>query len=133
MRRSKRSSTQRSSSVSRSTTHRSATAGRPARPERTSNRASRDGEDSRRESARAGSTHTGERRSGRIEGHADGHGFFVPDDGSAWIFLPADEMAEAMQGDRAIVRVVGMDPRGRPAGRIVELQPKADRRIVGRL
>src|SRR5512132_3706178 len=28
---------------------------------------------------------------GRIEGHRDGHGFLVPDDGSAQVFLPPAE------------------------------------------
>jgi ribonuclease R len=70
---------------------------------------------------------------GRIEGHRDGHGFLVPDDGSAQVFLPPAEMRQVMHGDRASVRIAGQDPRGRPAGSIVEVLERSNRRIVGRL
>ena len=70
---------------------------------------------------------------GRIEGHRDGHGFLIPDDASPHVFLPAAEMRQVMHGDRASVRVAGQDPRGRPAGTIVEVLERANRRIVGRL
>jgi ribonuclease R len=72
---------------------------------------------------------------GRIEGHPDGHGFLVPDaDADApWISLPAVEMRQVLRGDRVTVRLLGTDPRGRPAGEIVEVLERANRRIVGRL
>ena len=70
---------------------------------------------------------------GRIEGHRDGHGFLVPDDGGAQVFLPPTEMRQLMHGDRAAVRITGHDPRGRPAGSIVEVLERSNRRIVGRL
>ena len=70
---------------------------------------------------------------GRIEGHADGHGFLAPDDGSPWVFLAPAEMRQVLHGDRAAVRVVGRDHRGRPTGMIVEVLERAKRRIVGRL
>ncbi len=70
---------------------------------------------------------------GRIEGHRDGHGFLVPDDGGPQIFLPPAEMRQALHGDRAAVRISGRDSRGRPAGEIVEVLERATRRIVGRL
>ncbi len=70
---------------------------------------------------------------GRIEGHRDGHGFLVPDDGGPQVFLPPAEMRQALHGDRAAVRITGRDPRGRPAGEIVEVLERATRRIVGRL
>jgi ribonuclease R len=70
---------------------------------------------------------------GRVEGHPDGHGFFIPDDGTAQVILPAAEMRQVMPGDRAAVRVAGRDPRGRPTGTIVEVLERANRRIVGRL
>ena len=53
---------------------------------------------------------------GRVEGHADGHGFLVPDEGGPSVFLPPAEMREVMHGDRAAVRVSGRDHRGRPLG-----------------
>ena len=70
---------------------------------------------------------------GRIEGHRDGHGFLVPDDGSAYVFLPPAEMRQLMHGDRASVRIAGQDPRGRPMGSVVEVLERSNRRIVGRL
>ena len=70
---------------------------------------------------------------GRVEGHPDGHGFLVPDEGGASIFLPPHEMRSLMHGDRASVRVSGTDQRGRPLGALVEVLERAKRRIVGRL
>ena len=71
---------------------------------------------------------------GRIEGHPDGHGFLVPDGADApWIALPAVEMRQVLRGDRATVRLVKTDPRGRAVGEIVEVLERANRRIVGRL
>jgi ribonuclease R len=70
---------------------------------------------------------------GRIEGHPDGHGFLVPDEGGPSVILPAAEMRQAMHGDRASVRVAGRDQRGRPTGVIVEVLERRTRRIVGRL
>ena len=70
---------------------------------------------------------------GRVEGHPDGHGFLVPDDGGASVFLPPAEMRQAIHRDRASVRVTGRDHRGRPVGEIVEILERGSRRIVGRL
>ena len=70
---------------------------------------------------------------GRVEGHPDGHGFLVPDEGGASIFLPPAEMRQLMHRDRASVRVGGHDQRGRPMGEVVEVLERANRRIVGRL
>src|SRR5256884_2440761 len=70
---------------------------------------------------------------GRVEGHPDGHGFLVPDEGGASVFLPPHEMRSLMHGDRASVRVSGTDHRGRPVGALVEVLERAKRRIVGRL
>jgi len=71
---------------------------------------------------------------GRIEGHPDGHGFLVPDGADApWIALSAAEMRQVLRGDRARVRLVGTDPRGRAVGEILEVLERANRRIVGRL
>ncbi len=70
---------------------------------------------------------------GRVEGHPDGHGFLVPDEGGASIFLPPHEMRGLMHRDRAAVRVTGQDSRGRPVGSVVEVLERSNRRIVGRL
>jgi ribonuclease R len=70
---------------------------------------------------------------GRVEGHADGHGILIPDDGSPPVFLPNTEMREVMHGDRVAARLTGRDQRGRPQGNIVEVLERTNRRIVGRL
>jgi ribonuclease R len=70
---------------------------------------------------------------GRIEGHPDGHGFLAPEGGEQKIFLAAVEMRQVLHGDRARVRVTGLDHRDRPAGEIVEVLERAHTRIVGRL
>ncbi len=70
---------------------------------------------------------------GTVSAHKDGHGFLMPDDRSAPIYLAPRQMAEAMHGDRAAVRVSGTDHRGRPEGSIVEVLERNTREIVGRL
>ncbi|MGH8705696.1 MAG: ribonuclease R [Burkholderiales bacterium] len=70
---------------------------------------------------------------GRVEGHPDGHGFLIPEDAGAAVLLAPEEMRQVLHGDRAAVRVIGHDPRGRPTGQIVEVLERAQRRIVGRL
>ncbi|HEV3007909.1 MAG TPA: RNB domain-containing ribonuclease, partial [Burkholderiales bacterium] len=70
---------------------------------------------------------------GRVEGHPDGHGFLAPDDRGPSVFLPPAEMRQLMHGDRAAVRVVGRDSRGRAIGEVVEVLERSNRRIVGRL
>ena len=68
---------------------------------------------------------------GRVEGHPDGHGFLISEQGT--IVLPAAEMRQLMHGDRVAVRVGGRDSRGRALGEVVEVLERANRRIVGRL
>ena len=70
---------------------------------------------------------------GRIQGHQDGYGFLIPDDGSADIFLDQHQMGKVLHGDRALVRVVGIDRKGRPEGSIVEVTERANTRVVGRV
>jgi ribonuclease R len=70
---------------------------------------------------------------GRVEGHPDGFGFLVPEGGGADLFLPEKEMAKVLHGDRAIARVVGIDRKGRPEGKIVEVTERANARVVGRV
>jgi ribonuclease R len=70
---------------------------------------------------------------GRVEGHPDGYGFLVPDDGGADVFLSNKEMAKVLHGDRAMVRPMGVDRRGRPEGKIVEVLERANTRLVGRV
>ncbi|MGH8702237.1 MAG: ribonuclease R, partial [Burkholderiales bacterium] len=58
---------------------------------------------------------------GRVQGHSDGFGFLVRDDGGPDLFLGPKEMREVLHGDRAVARVSGVDRRGRPEGKVVEV------------
>ncbi|MEO7465229.1 MAG: ribonuclease R, partial [Nitrosospira sp.] len=70
---------------------------------------------------------------GKVQGHADGFGFLIPDDGSPDLFLSAKEMHKALHGDRVMVREIGVDRRGRREGTIVEVLERAVSQLVGRL
>ncbi|MGH8314135.1 MAG: ribonuclease R [Steroidobacterales bacterium] len=70
---------------------------------------------------------------GTVQGHPDGFGFLVPDDGGSDLFLSPKEMHKALHGDRATARRVGVDRRGRPEGAVVDVLERANREIVGRV
>ena len=70
---------------------------------------------------------------GRIEGHADGYGFLIPDDGGEDLFLDAKQMSRVLHRDRALARVIGVDRKGRREGVIVEVLERANSRVVGRV
>ena len=70
---------------------------------------------------------------GRVSGHADGFGFLIRDDGQPDVFLGPKEMREVLHGDRVIVRITGLDRRGRPEGKVVEVLERANTRVVGRV
>ncbi len=70
---------------------------------------------------------------GRVQGHPDGYGFLVPDDGSTDLFLDQHQMGKVLHGDRVLARVVGIDRKGRPEGSIVEVTERANSKVVGRV
>ena len=70
---------------------------------------------------------------GRIEGHADGYGFLVPDDGGDDLYLDAKQMTKVLHRDRALARVIGTDRKGRREGAIVEVLERANSRVIGRV
>ena len=70
---------------------------------------------------------------GRVQGHADGFGFLIPDDRGGDLYLNAKEMHKVFHGDRVIGREVGVDRRGRREGAIVEVLEHTQQKIVGRL
>ena len=70
---------------------------------------------------------------GRVQGHADGFGFLVRDEGGPDLFLGPKEMRGVLHGDRAVARISGTDRRGRPEGQIVEVLERGHQRLVGRL
>ncbi|MHB8916016.1 MAG: ribonuclease R [Thiobacillus sp.] len=69
---------------------------------------------------------------GRVEGHPDGFGFVVSDDGGDDLFLSPKEMHRVLHGDRVLVRVAGFDRRGRREAKIVEVLEHVNRFVVGR-
>jgi ribonuclease R len=70
---------------------------------------------------------------GRVIGHADGFGFLKPDDGSDDLFLSPREMNPLLHNDRALVRIAGVDRKGRREGAVVEVLQRNTHQIVGRL
>ncbi len=70
---------------------------------------------------------------GRVQGHADGFGFFIPDDQSGDIFLDGKQMKKALHKDRVLVRVTGLDNKGRREGAIVEVLERMNTRVIGRV
>ncbi|EEA03920.1 ribonuclease R [Burkholderia sp. H160] len=78
-------------------------------------------------------THPSNFVAGRVQGHRDGYGFLIRDDGQDDLFLPNGEMQKVMHNDRVLARIVGYDRRGRPEGHIVEVTDRANKRVIGRL
>ena len=70
---------------------------------------------------------------GRIIGHPDGFGFVRPDDGSDDLYLSPREMNPLLHNDRAMVRIAGIDKKGRREGAVVEILERNTHQIVGRL
>ncbi len=73
---------------------------------------------------------------GTVQGHPDGFGFLVPDDKNKHpedLYLSPREMAQVMHGDRVMVRMAGLDRKGRPEGKIVEVLERGTKTLVGRI
>ena len=70
---------------------------------------------------------------GTVQGHRDGHGFVIRDDGESDIYLPPNEMRAVLHKDRVKVRIVRSDRKGRPEGRVVEIVQRSNSPIIGRL
>ena len=70
---------------------------------------------------------------GVIQGHRDGHGYVLRDDGEADIYLPPNEMRAVLHKDRVKARIVRHDRKGRPEGRVVEIVERPPQPIIGRL
>ena len=70
--------------------------------------------------------------SGRIQGHRDGFGFLIPDDGSDDLFLSPGQMRSVFDGDRALVNVKSVDRKGRREGRMVEVIERGLDELIGR-
>ena len=70
---------------------------------------------------------------GSVQGHRDGHGFVIRDDGAPDIYLAPNEMRAVLHKDRVKARVVRSDRKGRPEGRVVEIIERPPQPIIGRL
>jgi ribonuclease R len=76
---------------------------------------------------------------GRVVAHRDGYGFVVPDspraDLDGDLFIPPDQMGDAMHGDRVMARIERRqqthEGRSRAEGRIVRILGRAHPQIVG--
>ncbi|MFB1010773.1 MAG: ribonuclease R, partial [Thiopseudomonas sp.] len=69
---------------------------------------------------------------GRVQGHRDGFGWLLPEGEGEDIFLSPVQMRSVFHGDRVLVRVTGLDKRGRKEGVIAEVVERARDTLVGR-
>lgn len=69
---------------------------------------------------------------GKVQGHSDGYGFLIADDGSPDLYLGPKEMHMVLDGDRVIAREIGVDRRGRRECKIVEVLERANTQLIGR-
>ena len=69
---------------------------------------------------------------GRVIGHPEGFGFVKPAEGGDDLFLSSRQMRRVMDGDEVLVRVAGVDRRGRSEGSIVEVVEHRTSTLVGR-
>ncbi len=68
---------------------------------------------------------------GKVQGHRDGFGFLLRDDGGPDLFLAPREMLKVLHGDRVLAKPSG-DYRGKPEGTIVEVIERRTNKLVGR-
>jgi len=69
---------------------------------------------------------------GRVQGHRDGYGFFIPDDGSGDSFINQRQMNKVFDGDRVLARPSESRSRGKSEVVIVSVLERAHSEIVGR-
>ena len=68
----------------------------------------------------------------RVQGHRDGYGFAIPAEGGEDVYLSARQMRSLFDGDTILVAISGVDPRGRPEGKVVEVLDRGVTTVVGR-
>ncbi len=70
---------------------------------------------------------------GTLNVHRDGYGFVSPADGKAHdVFIPARHVRPAMHGDMVVARLEHSLRTGRPEGRVIRVERRATRTLVGR-
>ena len=70
---------------------------------------------------------------GTVQGHRDGHGFVVSDDGASSIYLSPQEMRSVLHRDRVRAKVLRFDRKGRPEGQVLSIIERRKTPIIGRL
>ena len=68
---------------------------------------------------------------GKVQGHRDGFGFLLRDDGGPDLFLSPHEMLKVLHGDRVLAKPDG-EYRGKPEATIVEVVERRTNKLVGR-
>ena len=68
---------------------------------------------------------------GVVKAHPDGFGFMSPDDDSAAVYLPYQEMRALLDGDRVAVRLTGRGRRDRRTGSVVDILERGKATLVG--
>ena len=68
---------------------------------------------------------------GIVSANKEGFGFLLRDDGGDDIYLSAREMRSLMDSDRAAIKIVGHDFRGRPEGKLIEVLERGVDEIAG--
>jgi len=68
---------------------------------------------------------------GRLQTIRSGAGFVVPEDGGADLFIPADGLGSAVDGDRVIARIEKKRRGQRREGRVIRVLERARETIVG--
>jgi ribonuclease R len=69
---------------------------------------------------------------GKVQGHPDGFGFLIREQGGDDLFLSPGEMSKVLHGDRVMAREGGINARGRREAHIVEVLERGQHRVVGR-
>ena len=69
---------------------------------------------------------------GRVSGHRDGYGFLIVEGAGDDIYLANRQMRKVFDGDEVLVRISGIDFKGRKEGAIVEVLKHNTTQVVGR-
>ena len=68
---------------------------------------------------------------GVVQGHPDGYGFVIPEDGGEDLFINPRNMREVMHGDKVICRAESAQKGGKKEGRIIRILERGHKTIVG--
>ncbi|WP_431686414.1 ribonuclease R [Hahella sp. NBU794] len=70
---------------------------------------------------------------GRVQGHKDGYGFVIPEEGGSDLYLSSRQMKRVFDGDIVLVRAEGREFKGKREGVIVEVVERRTFEAVGRI